>query len=350
MPGAVLPRSVWLAQEADHHRRVDHLVSGFLQRRSHGRSHPVEDFLFVYYQHRPGRLRRWHPGPGVVLAGASDLRGQWPYYRSTNDGVQLDLEHYLARRAEAVRFVRDLLAATAARSPQWTCFGLHEWAMVYRDPQAIRHAGWPLRLGNAQTDAVLQSLPLRCTHADAYRFFTPAAAPLNAGRPVRATQLDTEQPGCLHATMDLYKWAFKLSPGIPSELTMACFELARQARELDMRAAPYDLSAMGYRPVRVETAAGRVEYVQAQRAISAHGARLRARLLAACEGLLAGAGQAATSHAAAGQAATSQAAADQAATSQAAAGQAGAKPAGASRSSSQQSERPDAGAGRRVCP
>ena len=29
----------------------------------------MHDFLFSYYSHRPGRLERWHPGLGVVLAG-----------------------------------------------------------------------------------------------------------------------------------------------------------------------------------------------------------------------------------------------------------------------------------------
>ena len=43
--------------------------------------------------------------------------------------------------------------------------------------------------------------------------------------------------------MDLYKWCYKLGPLIESELLMDCLELAADARELDMRASPYDLSA-----------------------------------------------------------------------------------------------------------
>ena len=30
--------------------------------------------------------------------------------------------------------------------------------------------------------------------------------------------------------MDLYKWAYKLSPLVPSELVADCFELAREIR------------------------------------------------------------------------------------------------------------------------
>ncbi len=60
--------------------------------------------------------------------------------------------------------------------------------------------------------------------------------------------------------MDLYKHAYRLSPMVPSELVADCFELARDIRVLDMRASPYDLSDLGYSPVRVETAAGKQEY------------------------------------------------------------------------------------------
>ena len=42
----------------------------------------------------------------------------------------------LAGRRETVAFVADLLAATAARPARLNCFGLHEWAMVYRAPSS----------------------------------------------------------------------------------------------------------------------------------------------------------------------------------------------------------------------
>ena len=114
--------------------------------------------------------------------------------------------------------------------------------MVYGlAPDEVRHAAWPLRLTPAEVVDVVDDLGLRCTHVDAYRFFTPAARPLNSLRPTRQTQGDLEQRGCLHATMDLYKWATKLSPFVGSDLVADCFALARDARLLDMRAAPYDL-------------------------------------------------------------------------------------------------------------
>jgi hypothetical protein len=86
--------------------------------------------------------------------------------------------------------------------------------------------------------------------------------------------------------MDLYKHAFRLSPMVCSELVADCFELARDIRALDMRASPYDLSGLGYEPVRVETAAGKQEYVAAQRAFAERARPLRRRLIEECERLL----------------------------------------------------------------
>ena len=89
--------------------------------------------------------------------------------------------------------------------------------------------------------------------------------------------------------MDLYKHAYRLSPMVPSDLVADCFELARDIRVLDMRASPYDLSALGYSPVRVETTEGKQEYVAAQREFAERGAPLRARLVDECRRLLAAA-------------------------------------------------------------
>jgi len=78
--------------------------------------------------------------------------------------------------------------------------------------------------------------------------------------------------------MDLYKWAYQLSPLVPSELVADAFELARDIRELDMRASPYDLSGLGYEPVRIETPDGKAGYAAAQREFARRAAVLRRRL------------------------------------------------------------------------
>jgi len=245
------------------------------------------DFLFTYYSLRPVRLEQWHPGPGVALLDADTYLDQPGYVRDGVDGaaVRLDPAALPDRITATATFVRALLVATAARPPRLGCFGLHEWAMVYRS-DAPRHDVVPLRLGAAGTDAVVEQLPVHCTHHDAFRFFTAAARPLNALTPERADQLEHEQPGCLHATMDLYKWAYKLAPATPSELLADCFALAVDVRELDMRASPYDLADLGYPPLRIETPAGRAEYARAQAGFADSAAPLRFRLVALCDELL----------------------------------------------------------------
>ena len=285
----VLPREEWTALTAAHEARIDRWAGPHRERRRRAETHPVLDFLFTYYSESPGRLRRWHPGPGVALAGPAPHAG-WRWYTTGDDGsVHLDAAAFLTDRADTVRFVRRLLVATASRPAFSGCFGLHEWAMLYRGA-AARDTGprhpVPLRLGQDGTDAVVESHPIRCTHFDAFRFFTPDAVRRNRLQPTRESQPELEQPGCLHAGMDLYKWAYKLSPATPGELVADCFELAVEIRELDMRASPYDLRAHGYEPVAIETPEGKAQYVAAQRGFAERGAVVRQRLVDVCDRLL----------------------------------------------------------------
>jgi hypothetical protein len=152
--------------------------------------------------------------------------------------------------------------------------------MVYRAGEGdVRHQQVPLRLGQSATDEVVERHQITCSHFDAFRFFTPDALSRNAIQPTRESQVELEQPGCLHAGMDTYKWATKLSPLVPSELTMDCFDLASEIRLLDMQASPYDLSDYDVEPVRIETAAGKTAYVARQRAFAERSNALRHRLI-----------------------------------------------------------------------
>lgn len=259
-----------------------------------GEKHPVYDFLFTYYAFRPAWLRRWHPGPDVALAGeAARAFLRWPEYREIagDDGtpaVALDPAALPAHRREFVGWLRGMLAAMQTRPAFFGCFGLHEWAMVYRQTaDEVRHNAWPLRFPAGELARIVEAQPVCCTHFDAFRFFTTPARPLNKLQPTRTDTAQLEQRGCLHANMDLYKWAFKLAPFTPAELTADCFELARDIREIDMRASPYDLRELGFVPIPVETPAGRAEYERHQRDFAARGEPLRARLIALCDRLLA---------------------------------------------------------------
>ncbi|MFC4555655.1 3-methyladenine DNA glycosylase [Georgenia faecalis] len=308
----------WAGRERAHAARADALTAGRRERRSRGTTDPIEDFLFEYYPIRPGALRRWHPGAGTALAapdaddadgdgaqgagdlsddttdGATDLRARlaeratWRWYRDDDGRVGLDAAAFLAERGPGVRWMHALLSRTAERPAQLGCLGLHEWAMVYRQ-DAHRHP-LPLRLGQEGTDAVVDAHPVRCSHHDAFRFFTPPARPLNRLQPAREDQLELDQPGCLHVNMDLAKVAWKLGPACPGELLLDCFELARDIRLLDMRASPYDVTGLGHSPVAIETAAGRAEYVAAQRAFAERSDPLRRRLLAVTTALVGAAG------------------------------------------------------------
>ncbi|TWS18412.1 3-methyladenine DNA glycosylase [Tsukamurella asaccharolytica] len=270
----------WEPLAAAHRDRLSPFVAAHRQRAARGEKHPVWDFLFTYYGHRPAHLLRWHPGLGTQLVGprAAEEFGGVRGYAVAGTHVTQD-PAVLAKRAGTAQYVARLLRATAARRPVFGCFGLHEWAMVYREADQARHPV-PLRLGPTGTDEVVRAGQLTCTHYDAYRFFTPDAVPRNATELTRETQVGSEQPGCLHAGMDLYKWAFKLTPGAPSDLVADAFDLARDARELDMRASPYDLAEHGFAPIPIETADGRREYVRQQAALAERAAPIRERLLA----------------------------------------------------------------------
>jgi len=290
----VLAAEQWRILERTHADRVDGLTRAHRVRVGGQIPHPVEDFLFTYYSLRPGQLRRWYPGAGVALADAPERAG-WRFHRvlspaepgDARSTVGLDLAAFRAARGSLLTFAARLLAATADAPPQFGCFGLHEWAMVFQqDADQRRHPAHPLRLGQRGTDEVVRDHQIRCTHHDAFRFFTPAARPRNLLQPDLESRERLEQPGCLHASMDIYKWAYKLVPVVPSDLLVDCFMLAKQIRELDMRASPYDLTDLGYSPVRIETTAGKAEYVAAQRTFAAAGQVLRRRLLVVIDSIL----------------------------------------------------------------
>ncbi|MFE6964077.1 3-methyladenine DNA glycosylase [Agromyces sp. NPDC057679] len=270
----------WRARAEAHAERADTLTAGHRERTARGEKHPIEDFLFTYYSYSPSLLRRWHPGPGVELADAAgDPRADWRWYAEGREpgSLVVDRDAMEAEKGPMLAVVARMLRLTASRPAAFGCFGLHEWAMVYRQGEH-RHPV-PLRLGQAATDEVVEAHELRCTHIDAFRFFTPDAVPRNRFEPTRASQPELEQPGCLHANMDVYKWAVKLGPLVPGELLLDAFELARDIRYLDMQASPYDMAPWGGAPVRIEDAEGKAEYVRRQRGFAERANGLRRAIL-----------------------------------------------------------------------
>jgi hypothetical protein len=155
--------------------------------------------------------------------------------------------------------------------------------MVYQGKEVRHEKTTPLRLPQTEIDALVESRAICCSHHDAFRFFAAEARPMNRLQPTLESRVLLEQPGCVHANMDLYKWAAKSMPWIGSGLLLDCFELAMELRDLDMRASPYDLLAWGREPIRIETAEGRRIYEVEQKRLAAMAVPLRERLIEGLE-------------------------------------------------------------------
>ncbi|MEM6688000.1 MAG: 3-methyladenine DNA glycosylase [Planctomycetota bacterium] len=302
-----VPRDQWLSLSREYHNRVQKWTVPFRQRRKVGQSHPVHDFLFVYYQYSPAKLEHWHPGIGVLLENANE-RPAWmdeSDYATSNNCLFLDPRKLSQRLAERLIWILEMLTRTQEREPHFSCFGLHEWAMVYQGEEVRHEKSTPFRLPQVEIDRVVEGRPLTCTHFDAYRFFADSAKPKNRITPTMDDRIVLEQPACIHANMDLYKWAYKSMPWIGSDLLWQCFELAMTARVIDMRASPYDLSAYEildsqengsecqldaafnhFAPIPVETPAGRREYELAQRELYSRGLETRGELISKLQSLL----------------------------------------------------------------
>ena len=148
---------------------------------------------------------------------------------------------------------------------------------IYKS-DGIRHQTTQLRLEPNVIEEVIESSTIRCSHFDAFRFFTEQAKPLNTVQPNHDGRRHNEQFGCVHFNIDLFKWCYKLSPWISSELMLDCFFLAVEARELDMRASPYELSDLGYEAIPIETPEGRNTYQELQSRVAKKGRVLADRL------------------------------------------------------------------------
>lgn len=283
-----LSENKWKAEKANHEIRVDELLNNYLEARSRQEKDPVMDFLFEYYAFRPSNLRKWSPGIGVNLE-----------YSEFNDLPEIseitviedskiafvDPLHFPAKRISSLKWMLRMLKNTQESRPSFGCFGMHEWAMVYKSENP-RHDQLPMRMEPDELAKFVESRPLLCTHFDAYRFFTNPARPMNKYELSRETFHEMEQPGCIHSNMDLYKWAFKMHPWVPSSLILQAFELAVQARHIDMQASPYDLSEQGLEPIKIETESGRRLYKEKQQMIFEKGLPIREKIIDHMEWIL----------------------------------------------------------------
>ena len=284
----VLATTTWRERARAHLERVQRWTVPHRARRSRGKSHPVYDFLFQYYTYSPGKLEAWHPGTGEVLADTPEGRERFtpPLYRADSGLIRRDLSALRDKELDRQRAAMNVLEATNRKRANFGCYGVHEWAMVYGGHEVRHNQVAPLRLSQQEVDDFVDGRPVVCSHFDAFRFFAPQAKPLNRMELEWSTRHDVEQPGCIHANMDLYRWAYGAMPWIGSALLWESFELATELRMLDMQASPYDLRHFGLEPVRVETHQGRLEYRLRQRELGERAQVLRAKLIEALEHVL----------------------------------------------------------------
>jgi len=288
----ILPAAVWQERMRTHGARVSAHTAPARRRKDHGIPHPIEDFLFQYYPFPLSLLENWQPGVGTGL--------EWPdgddlpegavfnprHYSRAGDVISPDVGLIPEKERERIRWIRDLLEATASRTAVFSCHGMHEWAMVYGGVEVRHEKTTSLRLPQAEIDAFVESRPICCSHHDAFRFFAPAARGFNRLQPSLDTRLQHEQPGCVHANMDLYKWCAKLMPWAGSDLLVDCFSLAMELRALDMRASPYDLASWGCQPLMIETPEGRRIYETEQKRLAFAAMQLRSRLIGKIDAIL----------------------------------------------------------------
>jgi hypothetical protein len=215
----------------------------------------------------------------LECTAGSDHPFQQKHYQLQDGIISQDLTTLTEKAAARLVRIATLLRLTQSRAPNFACHGLHEWAMVYQGADIRHREIVPLRLPQSEINDLVRSRPLCCTHFDAFRFFSLEAQPLNKLQPDLDSREANEQPGCIHANMDLYKWAYKSMPWIGSDLLWECFLFALRAREIDMRASPYDLSAYDYPAIPVETPEGRQEYEREQRILAEVARPLRQTLI-----------------------------------------------------------------------
>ena len=190
-------------------RRLDDAAPGRRQRPAEapGRGLPLHLLLLPAGPAAPlasrRRRRARRRGPGRVRAATTcrrPRRAPWTRPRTGPPAaIAVDPRAARAHRRAGGR----TSAASACTSGRWSTARPRTRSGTTPGRCASRPAG---------TAEVVEDNRVRCSHFDAFRFFTAPARPLNLLAPTRETQHELEQPGCLHANMDLYKWAYKLSP------------------------------------------------------------------------------------------------------------------------------------------
>lgn len=282
----ILEEADWLRKRAFHQKAIFPWTQKVRARRRFHTHHPIEDFLLNYYNFPLSYLEKWTPGPFTGLQGkeAKQIFPQKWTSQTPDNYFYIDLNKIRKKEVNRIRWIRELLEAALKNPPIFNCYGLHEWAMVYKT-QSVRHQKTPLRMPLEDLAKVVESQKISCSHYDAFRFFSQRAIPLNTLCPKHDAREKNEQTACIHFNMDLYKWSYKIFPWISSDFIQSAFKLAKKARSIDMQASPYNLEEYDLKPIKIETPKGKLEYIEKQRAIRTEGITLAKQLISHCKKL-----------------------------------------------------------------
>ena len=273
------------------------------------KNHPIYNFLHTYYDFSVKELTHFSPGINCLLEDVQEqditndilhpkfltqlqVESTEPEKSLSYYSLQKLTEHSLESSAGSryrrrhLEFNRDDLQNTLNKQPFFGCFGFHEWAMLYsgrRDPsQSKPHQKLKLRVPQETIDKLVETQGvLKCTHYDAWRFFRFESRDWNSITPItREQQPQYEQPACIHANMDLFRYAAQIYPMIPSSLLLDALRVAIHARTIDIRASPYDATAFTEceQPICVETPEGRREYFLEQEKLYQRAKEVRQQL------------------------------------------------------------------------
>ena len=133
-----LERHEWTDLAVQHRKRMESLLypehaehgSTLKERRHAVDQHPIYNFLHTYYRYSAESLMRYSPGPGVRLLD-TDMTSNSGLLHSVLLLLCCGRSVHRQDKLNSLRQPRDFMN-TIDKQPVFSCYGLHEWAMLYK--------------------------------------------------------------------------------------------------------------------------------------------------------------------------------------------------------------------------
>ena len=156
-------------------KKILALVGDWNKARKNEQKHPLIDFLFRYFSFPFNRLKAWTPGWGETLEGPMNETLSPHRFEETDGLVRIKEDIFPHHREKYLNWTISLLEKTISNPTCFNCYGLHEWAMVYKADK-VRHEYTKLRLSEKEICEIVEEKELNCTHYDALRFYNPGSS------------------------------------------------------------------------------------------------------------------------------------------------------------------------------